>query len=406
MPSFAYVAKDRTGRTIKGVVDAPNQKEAADKLRKDNLFITSLVSTDKAVSGKKALVSEKGRVTLKDKLFFTRQFNVMLRAGLSMIVILNNLFSQGNNKFLKYVINEISKGVEGGESLSVAMGRYPKAFDKMFVHMMEAGEASGKLDVSLERMSEYYQKEYELRKKVTAALVYPVIITVVAVIVVTILMIVVLPMFAQIFRDAGVQLPLITQLLINFGEFGKRFWFLLPLIPALVFFVYRAMRANPKGSEMLDKFWLKVPLIGDLLLKVAVSRFTRTFSTLLDSGVPLLQGLDIVEKVVGNAVLAKAIRDAAISVNRGSGLATPLENSGIFPPMVSQMVAIGEETGNITAMLEQVSEYYDKEVGYAVENLTTMIEPLIIVVLGGVVAFIVAAIMIPMFDMSSGATLR
>ena len=157
---------------------------------------------------------------------------------------------------------------------------------------------------------------------------------------------------------------------------------------------------------MLDKFWLKVPLIGDLLLKVAVSRFTRTFSTLLDSGVPLLQGLDIVEKVVGNAVLAKAIRDAAISVNRGSGLATPLENSGIFPPMVSQMVAIGEETGNITAMLEQVSEYYDKEVGYAVENLTTMIEPLIIVVLGGVVAFIVAAIMIPMFDMSSGATLR
>lgn len=206
MPSYAYVAKDRTGRSIKGVLDAANSKEAADKLRKDNLFITSLVSADKS-RGKDAPVSEKGKVSLREVLFFTRQFNVMLRAGLGMIVILNNLFSQGTNKFFKYVINEIRKGVEGGESLSVAMAKHPKAFDKMFVYMMEAGEASGKMDLSLERMSDYYQKEYELRKKVTGALVYPAIISVVAVVVVAVLVIVVLPIFSGIFADSGVELP-------------------------------------------------------------------------------------------------------------------------------------------------------------------------------------------------------
>lgn len=406
MASFSYVAKDQKGKIIQGVLDATNQQEVIQRLRKDNLFITQINAVGQERAKNAAANSTFGRVTLKERLFFSKQFYVMLKAGLGMTASLNNLFNQTDNKYFKFVINEVRRDVESGRTLSEAFARQPKVFDKMFIHMVEAGEASGKLDVSFNRMNEYYEREYKLRKEVTSALVYPTIIICAAVIAVVVLMTVVMPTFAKIFADSGKPLPLITQVVVGASTIMREFWYLLPVVPVGGFFGYRAIRNNPVGSAALDRFWLGVPVFGELIRKLAVSRFTRTLATLMESGVPILQCLEIVQRAVNNAVVAQGVKAATLGVSRGTGLSQPLENSGIFPPMVSQMVAVGEETGDLARMLTEVADYYDKEVGYAVENMTTMIEPLVIVFLGVVIGVIVVSIYLPMFDLSSGATLH
>lgn len=410
MPSFAYVAKDRSGKTSRGTVTAATASEAAGMLRLENLIVVQLdavgaKSSTSAKGANKPELSERGRVALKEKMFFTKQFYVMLKAGLGMILCLNNLYNQTENKYFKHVINEIRKDVEGGVSLSVAMAKFPKVFEKIFVHMIEAGEASGKLDTCFLRLNEFFEREYKLRKKVTGALVYPIIIIIVAILAVGILMTFVVPMFASMFSDSGKALPLITQIVMGISNFLRNFWYLIPVFVAACIFGYRAARKNPKGSAVLDQIWLKAPIVGDLILKLAVSRFTRTLATLLDSGVPIIQSLEIVQRAVNNAVVGGLIQKATLSVSRGTGLAAPLGDSNIMPPMVTQMISIGEETGDLSRLLAEVSDYYDKEVEYAVENLTAMIEPVIIVFLGGVVGVIVVSIYLPMFDLSSGATL-
>lgn len=419
MPSFSYRVKDRSGRASSGTLEATTLSEAAARLKQEEWFIVQLHPEGGGTVGKLAKtiaagrlqsadpkVALHGRVSLKDKLFFTRQFAVMLNAGLSMLMCLNNLYAQTDNKYLRFILREVRKEVEGGASLSVALHKYPKVFELMFIHMLEAGEASGKLDICLDRLHQYYEREYNLRKKVIGALVYPAIISMVAVGAVAVLILFVLPTFAEIFAESGLPLPGVTQGLFTVSAVGRRFWVLFLLMPPAGVAVYRMLRQNPTGRERLDRFWMGVPLIGDLLRKLATARFARTFATLLESGVNLLQGLELVERAVGNAVVAKGLRAAGLSVNKGAGLARPLQESGVFPVMVAQMVAVGEDTGDLSKMLETIAEYYDKEVEYALESLTAMIEPLIIVVLGGVVGLIVAAIFLPMFDLSSGATLR
>jgi len=413
MASFKYVVKDRSGKTSQGFIEAANMGEAAAKLRQDNYFIVQLGPADKksAVLTKSAKQqtrenSVRGKVNLKDKIFFTKQFYVMLRAGMGMIVCLNNLYEQTENLYLRHIITEIRKDVESGVPLSTALAKFPKVFNGMFVNMIEAGEASGKLDLSLQRLNDFFEREYNLKKKIIGALIYPAIICVVAVAVVIILLTFVVPTFVNIFADSGAQLPGITRALVMVSDILRNYWYLLMVFVIGLGLVYKVMGNNPKGREKLDQFWINFPQVGDLIEKVVISRFARTLATLLDSGVPLLQSLEIVQRAVSNAVIARGIRHAATSVNQGTGLARPLLESGVFPVMVPQMVAIGEDTGDINHMLEEVADYYDKEVSYALENLTAMIEPLIIVGLGGVVAFIVAAIMLPMFDISTGATLR
>lgn len=412
MPSFAYEVKDRAGKSSQGTMDAGNMGEVAGRLRQDGFYIVKLnpvgrtiTSSTVSKSGSQGDIT-RGRVPLKDKMIFTKQFHVMIKAGIGMLACLNNLSEQCENKYLKYVINSIRREVESGVALSVAMSKFPKVFDRMFIHMLEAGEASGKLDLCLSRLNQYMERDYELRKKISGAMVYPAIISFVAVVVVIILMVVVLPTFAQIFKDGGVELPLLTRVLLAIASGIQRFWYILAALPIIFVIGYKRLKSNPKGAELIDRTFLKVPGAGGLIRKIIASRFSRTFATLLDSGVPLLQGLDITEKVVNNAVFAHSIRAASISVNQGTGLAIPLGESDIFPKMVSQMVAIGEETGTISHMFDEIADYYDKEVGHGIEKMTSMIEPLVIVVLGGVVAFIVSAIMIPLFDISSGATLK
>ncbi len=405
MPSYTYVAKNRAGKLTKGMVDALNPREAASKLRAENLLITEIKEATNAAKKNSSSDKTKGRVPLKDKLIFLKQFSVMNKAGLGMVVCLNNLVTQTSNPYFRYLINQIRLEVEGGESLSGAVSKYPKVFDKMFIHLLEAGEASGKLDVSLERLHDYYDNQYQLKKKVTGAMVYPAVIVGVAVTVVIILITVVLPMFKDIFEQSGAKLPGITQFLLNLSDFFRNFWFALPLIPLGIFFGFKTLMKNPEFKTKMDQLMLKIPVFGDMLLKVEVARFTRTFGTLLDSGVPMLKSLEIVERSIANNVISQVIHEALVSVNRGTGLAHPLEASHRFPPMLPQMVSIGEETGDLSRMLGEVADFYDKEVGYAVENITTLIEPMIIVGLGGTVAFIVAAIMLPMFQMSSGAAM-
>lgn len=407
MPSFNYVAKDQQGKTLQGVMEAATQQEAVQRLRKDNLFIIQISNNSVIQQHTKANApAKRGHVSLKDKLFFTKQFYIMLKAGLGMTTCLDNLFNQTANPYFRQIISEIRKDVESGKTLSEALEKHPKSFDRMMVHMVEAGEASGKLDVSFSRMNDYYERDFKLRKEVKGAMVYPAVIAVVATAAVIILMTVVMPMFASIFAGAGRELPGLTKFLMAISDLMRAYWYLIPVIPVAGFFGYRAVRQNPKGSAFLDKLWLKVPIFGELLRRLAVARFTRTLATLLDSGVPILQSLEIVQRTVNNAVMAASVRAATLSVSRGTGLAKPLADSDIFPIMVSQMISIGEETGDLAHMLNEVAEYYDKEVGYAVENLTAMIEPAVIVVMGVIVGVIVTAIYLPMFDISSGATLN
>lgn len=411
MPSFNYVVKDRSGKTSQGVMEALSMGEAATKLRQDGMFIVQInpvgqrmgSSISKGTKGNQ--ISSRGRVSLKNKMFFVKQFHVMLKAGLGMIVCLNNLYAQTDNKYLRYIINEVRKDVEGGLPLSSALSKFPKVFDKLFIHMLEAGEASGKLEVSLERLYDYFDQEYNLRKKVVGALTYPAIICLVAVGVVIALMAFVLPIFADIFISSGVELPFLTRALLAVSGFIRNYWYVLVLILGILIAGYKMAEKNPKGREIIDEFWIKFPVIGDLIRKLVTARFSRTLATLLESGVPLLQSLEIVERAVSNSVIAKGINAAAIGVNRGTGLAQPLQESGVFPIMVSQMVTIGEDTGELGHMLDEIASYYDKEVGYALANLTSMIEPLIIIMLGGVVGCIVAAIFIPLIEMSTGATM-
>lgn len=408
MANFAYVARERSGRVVQGTIDAADIREAAGKLRQENLLISKLnpVGAKASSSGKNDETKSRGRISLKEKMFLTKQFYVMLKAGLGMLTCFNNLYVQTENKYLKYIVNEIRRDVEGGTQLSEAFNKFPNIFEKMFIHMVEAGEASGKLETSFLRLNEYYEREYTLKKKVVSAMVYPVVIVCVAIIAVIILMTFVVPMFVSMFEDSGKSLPMITLIVMYTSKFMKNFWYLMVLMPVAGFFGYKAARKNPASSAVLDKMWLRAPLFGELIRRLAISRFTRTLSTLLESGVPILQSLEIVQRAVNNAVLSSGIQQAAINVSRGMGLATTIEGLEIFPPMVSQMIAIGEESGDLARLLTEVADYYDKEVEYAVENLMAMIEPMIIVGLGGIVGFIVVAIYLPMFDLSSGATLQ
>ena len=408
MSSYVYQVMDKTGKRNRGVMTADNIRDVSNKLRTDGFYVLRVDELAKKIgkAGEAKGFTLGNRVKLKEKLFLTKQLQIMLKAGLNLIACLNNLANQTRNRYLHGVINQIRADVESGDPLSAAFAKHAKIFTAIYINMIEAGEASGKLDLSFLRLSEYLQREYDLRKKVVGAMTYPAVIVSVAVIVVIILVAVVLPMFTQIFADSGAQLPLNTRMLIAFSGLVRKYWFLLPVLPLGLFFGYKKVKSTQRGAAAVDRFLLGVPVIGDLLLKLAVARFSKTFSTLLDSGVPILQSLEIVQRSVGNAVLAEEIKTAIFSVTRGAGLAQPLAASNLFPPMVSQMVAVGEDTGDLAHMLNEVAEYYDKEVGYAVESLTAMIEPFVIVCLGGVVAFIVSSIMLPLFDMSSGATLQ
>ncbi len=407
MPSFEYSVRDKRGQSLKGYMDAPGIREAALKLREEGYYITSLQPRGEAKTGRErqTKVFQK-KVQLRELLIFTRQFGVMIRAGVNLASCLNLMTQQTENPYFASVIHQIRRDVEGGDTLHGAMAKYPKIFPTIYIHMVEAGEASGQLETVLFRLVEHLEREFELKKKVTGAMTYPAMVVVVAIGVIFGLMTFVLPNFLGMFRGANMELPAVTLLLMATSDMFVKYWYLILAAMVGIVLGIKFYWDTPAGRRKIDKLLFNLKIIGPVIQKLASARFSRTLATLLESGLMITLCLEMVERAVGNTVVADAIGQARMNITQGAGLAKPLMERKVFPPMVTQMIAVGEETGELSTMLEQVADFYEKEAGYAIESLTKLIEPAIMVCLGGVVALVVAAVMIPMFSLSSGATLQ
>ena len=399
MPSYSYRARDKTGKSVSGVLEAENQRALIEKLRSMDYFVAS-VSEEVAPAAISADIFEAfKRIRGKDLVIFYHQLAVMIASGLTLTTALSVLSEQIENKKLRRIADQVRATVEEGNSLSSSVEKYPRVFSKLFVSMVRAGEASGTLEGILNRVATFTEEAEELRNNVRSALIYPILMIFMAVGVVTLLTTVVIPTFVELFLTADVTLPLPTRVLMGISKFVRGQWYFIILgIAGLIFAIWQFSRTEG-GRILIDRVKLKVPVFGALIGKVAIARFARTLGTLIASGVPIMQSLRIVEETIGNAVLAKGIDNVCEQVNRGESMSEPLRRSEGFPPMISQMVAIGEETGTLDEVLAKISDFYDREIKYAVSRLTSLIEPVILVFVGAMIAFIALSLFLPMFDM-------
>ena len=399
MPTFTYRARDEAGKTVKGTLEAPSREEVAARLHQMGYLVTRV---EKGLSSKFDLESLGDwfqTVSFEDIVMFNFQLANMIGSGLPLLLSLKILKTQTERPTFKRIIEKISREVEGGMSFSEALTLHPRIFSKLFINMVRAGEATGHLDAVLTRYALYAEYQEDLRQKIKGALFYPAILVAAGVGVILFVVSFVVPQFAAIFAKAKVPLPLPTRILSAVGFGLKHDWFLLLLAASALGAAFTGIRRTEAGRRATDRLFLRVPVIGTLLRKVAISRFARTLATLVESGVPMLESLEIVEEVVGNRVLGQAIQKARMSVEGGEKLAEPLKVSGEFPLDAAQMISVGEETGDLSGMLNKISDFYDRSVGYSVKKLTTLIEPVCLVVMGSIVALIMASMLLPIFDM-------
>lgn len=398
MPTFVFVAKNRRGRTVKGQIDAPDEKLALASLKKRNLTVQKLKPKPKDIS--ESIPFLRPKITRKDVVIFTRQFSTMITAGLPLLQGLTILANQCENPTFKEVLKDIARSVEGGLSLCEAMQKYPDVFDSLYTNLVRAGEMGGVLDKTLQRLAEHMEKAEKLKAKVKGAMVYPIVVISVAILVIAVIMVFVIPVFEKMFSEMGAQLPAPTVIVISISRFIKgNIHFIVGAIILLVF-LFRTYRKTPKGRRTTDAISLRLPIFGPLLKKVAVARFTRTLSTMLASGVPILDSLSIVAKTAGNVILEEIILEVRQSVSEGQGIAEPLSETDIFPPMVVQMISVGEATGALDSMLEKIADFYDDEVDAAVAALTSMMEPMLMVFLGTTIGGLVISMYLPIFKMA------
>ena len=394
--SYAYRVRTKEGRVISGNMEADGEAAVASRLRSQGLVPVQI--TKETTGMKKEIVLIPEKVKLKDLAIFSRQFATMINSGLSLLRTLNILAEQTENKTLAKTIGELRDDVERGSSLSAAMSKHEKVFNKLYVAMVRAGETGGQLDTVLTRTADNLEADYKLRQKVKSAMTYPIVVAGIAVLLVTVMLLFVVPTFAAMFEGLGGTLPLPTAILMKLSQAAK--W-LVPLMVVLSIVGYilykRARKASADFRLRADQVKLKIPIFGELFLKVAISRFTRTLGLLLRAGVPVLQALDIVADTTGNEVLTRATADVKESVRSGESMAGPLARHPVFPPMVVQMISVGEDTGQIDEMLDKVSDFYDQEVESTTEALTSLIEPIMIAVLGGIVGSMIIALYMPMF---------
>lgn len=397
-PVYEYEAVSRGGERISGRIEAERSSTVARQLKESGFYITSI----KEVQEKKELgnlFQSTGRVKTRDLTIFSHQFAAMIDAGISLIDALNILYEETEHPKLKEVIRQIQEDIETGSGLSDAMAKHPKVFPELYCQLVRAGETGGVLNTVLNQLAEHYERQDEINGKVKSALYYPITILVVAVLVVIFLVVKIVPTFVGMFASFGSDLPLPTRILIGLSDFLQRYWWVLFLIVGGLVAAFYAYRKTPDGEYQLDKLLLKIPVIGNMMRKVFLSRFASTLAILLGSGVDLITSLSIVEDVVGNKVYANALVEARGQVREGISFSRPLADSPEFPSMVVQMVKIGEESGNLEMMLRKISTFYDREVENAVEGSISLIEPVMIVFLAGVVGFIVISIVLPMFEM-------
>ncbi|MEW5765333.1 MAG: type II secretion system F family protein [Acidobacteriota bacterium] len=395
MPQFEWKGRKRTGETVEGVMAADSKEGVIAALRRQQVIATRVKEKGKEL----ALPKFGGGVKTKELAIFTRQFSVMIDAGLPVVQCLEILGQQQQNRAFQRVLFEIREDVEAGSSLNEAFKKHPKVFDNLYCNLVAAGEAGGILDTILQRLSVYIEKAVKLKAAVKSALIYPTVVVTVAVLVVIVIMWKVVPTFASLFEGLGAKLPLPTRIVIAISHFLGRWAWLIFLMLVAVFVAIRLYYKTPGGRYVIDKILLKLPVFGIVLKKIAVARFCRTLATLVSSGVPILEGLDITAKTSGNAIVEEAIMKTRKAVEEGKTLTQPLEESKLFPGMVTQMIGVGESTGALDAMLSKIADFYEDEVDEAVTNLMSLLEPIIIVFLGVTIGGIVIAMYMPLFTL-------
>ncbi len=399
MPVYKWEGKTLRGAIKRGELEAASEAAIRIQLRQQNIIPTRILSKGKEIKLKLSLTGKK--VSEKMLAVFTRQLATMIDAGLPLVQSLEILAMQQEHKTFQEVLTSIKDDVESGSTFAAALGRHPKVFNELYVNLVVAGEEGGILDNILLRLSNYIEKAVALKKKVKAAMVYPAAIVGVAVLVVTVLLIYVIPVFEKMFLSAGQSLPTLTLIIVGLSNLLKKYFLIFIFAVVILFFLLRRYYKTDGGRHVIDSFLLKLPVFGMLFRKIAIARFSRTLSTLVSSGVPILDSLNIVAKTAGNIIVQDAIMKARSSISEGETIAEPLARADVFPPMVTQMISVGESTGALDNMLGKIADFYDEEVDTTVGTLTSLLEPFLMIFLGGTIGTIVIAMYLPIFNMAS-----
>ena len=381
-------------------MEAGSESIVTANLRRQGIQATKIKEAGKGLNAELNISFLKPKITTKDIVVFTRQFATMIDAGLPLVQCLDILSSQQENKTFKEVLTEVKEDVESGSTFADALKKHPKAFNELYVNLVAAGEVGGILDTILSRLAAYIEKALKLRKQVKSAMTYPATIVGIALVVIAVILIFVIPAFEKMFKDFGGALPAPTQIVINLSNFIQDYILVIVGAVVLLIFAVKKIYATEKGRDKIDNWALKLPVFGVLIRKVAVAKFSRTLATMISSGVPILDGLDIVRKTAGNRTVEKAIANVRSSISEGKTIAEPLKQSGVFPPMVCQMIEVGEQAGALDTMLSKIADFYDDEVDDAVNNLTAMMEPLLMLFLGTTVGGLVIAMYMPIFKLA------
>ncbi len=393
------MGRNRFNESVAGVRVAPERAALESALRREQVILTSAKEKGKGLNFQ---LGKREKVKTKELAIFTRQFSVMLDAGLPLVQCLDILGQQQDNPYFAKVIGRTREDVEAGSTLADAMSRHPKVFEQLFVNMVEAGETGGILDIILQRLSTFLEKIVKLKSDVKSALVYPIAVIAISIVVISVIMIFVIPSFKSIFETLvgpGESLPWLTEMVVEISSFMANFWWLIAIVLGLAFYGLKTYYKTPNGRKMLDGLSLKIPIIGEILRKIAISRFSRTLGTLLSSGVPILEALDITARTSGNVIVEEGILAVRVAIEQGETFLEPLKAAKIFPPMVCQMIGIGEQTGALDAMLSKIAAFYEQEVDAAIANLLAMLEPAMIMFLGVTIGTIVIAMYLPLFSL-------
>ena len=399
MPVFIWEGTTKNNEIKKGEIEAADENAVRAIMRRQGFRTIEVKKKPKDISEYFPFL--KGKIKEKNVVVFCRVFSTMINAGLPLIQCLELLAQQEQNKSFAKIIRSVKEDIEGGTSLTNALKKYPKIFDDLFVNLIAAGEAGGILDVILERLSAYMEKAMKLKARVKGAMTYPIAVLVISLSVVALLLLKVIPVFQKMFEGMGGKLPALTQLLITTSEFTQHYFLYIIFVFVVIYIAFTRFYKTEKGQWIVDSLILKAPIFGDLLKKVAVAKFSRTLSTMMSSGVPILEGLAIVSKTSGNVVVENALLKTRQSISEGRSIAEPLEETGIFPPMVVQMISVGEATGALDSMLNKIAIFYDDEVDVAVDAMTALLEPVMMVFLGGVVGGMIIAMYLPIFKLAS-----
>ena len=402
MATYQWRGKKHSGEYVSGEIAADNNEQVIEAIRKMDVFPISIKKKSDfftlSLQGNKK-IGPNTKISDNNLIVFTRQFSSLIESGVPILQGLSIMVEQQKNKELKGILTKIKEGIESGASLSDSLRKFPKVFNDLYVNLVESGEKGGVLDRVFKRLSVYFEKILKLKRKIKSAMIYPTVVLSVAVGVIIILMTFVIPVFASLFASVGAKLPALTRDVIDFSNFMRAYILYIIIALGILIFAFKAYGKKENGKRNIDRMMLKIPVIGILLKKVAIARFARTLSTMVESGVPILAGLEIVSKTSGNKIIEESLMRTKDEVSSGSPLSSSLNKTNLFPPLVIQMITVGEKTGNLDAMLAKVADYYDEEVDNAVNNLTQMLEPALIVFLGIVVGTLVVAMYLPIFNL-------